>query len=116
MVVKKEQTPENLYIEFLEKALKAVENGEKTNIEHRQQIEDLRKDLNFIMQRLAVMDAADHYKKDQEIEALKTIKALETRVQLLSDLFIRLDTKIITAAIIIGGVLGLIQFGINIVT
>ena len=115
-MVEKKQTPENLYIEFMGKALNAVENGEKSNIEHRQQIEDLRKDMNAILQRLAVIDAADHYKKEQELEVCKNLKTLGERVQLLSDLFLKLDTKIVTAAVIIGCVLGLIQIGINIVT
>jgi hypothetical protein len=74
MVAKKEQTPESMYLEFLEKALTAVENGEKNNVYLRQQIEKNTEAINIILQRLAVMDSVALMKEKQDSAVEKAQK------------------------------------------
>jgi hypothetical protein len=108
VVQKKQQTPAELFLDYAEKLLLAAENSERRNLKLEQEVDEVTKTVNIILQRLAVIDSM-----------AATVKGLniEEEIRKLKEDYVIFRTKVYTIAGIIGAALialfGIFEYSIH---
>ena len=110
MVTKAKETPSELFLQYAELMLHAAENGERNVANQNKRIEKTEEAINLILQRLAAIDTTEKTNSKQDIR----IGKLETFVTDIDKSVAKLDTKIVTAALIIAAIIAIFEISFNV--